>query len=83
MGMKILNSMLCMLFLITGCSILGSDNEHNGRNEITVTGTESILIGLKLKDEMLKLGYILREQSVNSIVFDKSSTASSYMPFLP
>lgn len=43
-------------------------------SEIKVTGTDSILIGMRLKDEMLNLGYHIMEQSDDLIVFEKQIT---------
>lgn len=70
MRKRIFDSVLCLWFLMTGCSIPSTNNV----SEITVTGTESKLVGLKLTDEMLNLGYGIREQSDNSIVFEKQIT---------
>lgn len=67
MRKRIFDSALCLWLLITGCAT-------PIRPRIRVTGTDSILVGLKLTDEMLKLGYDIREQSGHSIVFEKQLT---------
>lgn len=74
MGRSIFVSAQCLWFLVAGCANNARDHAPSGRPEITVTGTESRLIGLKLTDEMLKLGYRIREQSDHSIVFEKKIT---------
>lgn len=74
MRKRIFDSALCLWLLLTSCATPGRDNAPSGRPEITVTGTDSILVGLKLTDEMLKLGYGIREQSGYSIVFEKQLT---------
>ena len=74
MGKSIFVSTFCLWLLITGCAISGRDNTPNRRPEITVTGTDSKLIGLKLTDEMHNFGYSIREQSDHSIVFEKQIT---------
>ena len=71
MRKRIFDSALCLWLLLTSCAIPGMDNGSTGRQDITVTGTDSILIGLKLKDEMLNLGYRVRRESGDSIVFER------------
>lgn len=74
MRKRIFDLVLCFWFLLTGCSIIRKDITPSERQEITVTGTDSILIGMKLKEEMLKFGYSIKEQSDHSIVFEKQIT---------
>jgi len=74
MGKSIFVSSLCLWLLITGCAILSRDNAPSRRPEITVTGTDSKLVGLKLTEEMRTFGYSIREQSDHSIVFEKQIT---------
>ncbi|HCO95503.1 MAG TPA: hypothetical protein DIU00_16405 [Phycisphaerales bacterium] len=69
---RIFDLVLCLL--LTGCAITNRDITPSERQEITVTGTDPIFIGMKLKDEMLKLGYSIREQSGHSIAFEKQIT---------
>lgn len=66
MGKSIFVSALCLWLSISGCA--------TQRLELRVTGTDSIVVGLKLTNEMLNLGYYVREQSDNLIVFEKQIT---------
>ena len=65
MGKSIFVSALCLWLLISGCAT---------QRQTRVTGTDSMLVGQKLTNEMLKLGYGIREQSDHSIVFEKEIT---------
>ncbi len=66
MGKSIFVSALCLWLSISGCA--------TQRPELRVTGTDSIVVGLKLTNEMLNLGYNVREQSDYLIVFEKQIT---------
>lgn len=65
MGKGIFVSALCLWLLISGCAT---------QPQMRVTGTDSILVGQKLTNEMLKLGYGIQERSDHSIVFEKEIT---------
>ena len=72
MRKRVFDSAFCLWLLLTSCAIPGMDNTPSGRQETKITGTDSIIvISRKLKDEMLNVGYRVREHSGDSIVFEK------------